>query len=227
MLTRLRSVILLTFMMSALNVSALVVPFTEEFSAGNANWTTGNTNVVAGWSATGGVLDGAFISSSGIVNTAGFGTIVFRGNASADASGDAFVGDWLSGGVSAFSAFVRHDAGQPLNLYARLDAGAGRAGSSVDFSVPSGTWFQLNVPIIDSPSSFQSYGAGTFATVFSGIQNVQISVSAVQDPGLNGQTVNVDLANVATVPEPATWLLVLMALALLGCRAARRRSAIR
>lgn len=216
---------LVLFVMAAslVPVHALIVPFTEDFSAGNANWTTGNTNISAGWSATGGVLDGAYITSSGIVNTSGFGTIVFRGNASADASGDAFVGDWLNGGVSAFSAYVRHETGQPLNLYARLDAGAGRAGSSVDFSVPSGTWFQLNIPIVDSPSSFQSYGAGTFATVFSGIQNVQISVSSVQDPSLNGTTVNVDLANVATVPEPRAAMLLSAAAALLGLRVARRR----
>jgi hypothetical protein len=188
--------------------SALVVPFTEDFSAGNSSWSTGNTNVAAGWSAAGGVLDGSYITSTGTVLTTGFGAIVFRGNAAADASGDAFVGDWLTGGVGAFSAFVRHDAPTSLNFYARLDAGAGRAGSSIDFSVPSGTWFQLNIPILDAPTSFQSYGAGTFATVFNNIQNVQIAISTNQAPAVVGQTYNIGLDQVSVVPEPSTFSLL-------------------
>lgn len=183
---------------------ALLVPFTEDFTSGNAGWSTGNTNVAAVWSATGGVADTGYISSTGTVLTSGFGAIVFRGNASADASGDAFVGNWLTGGVTAFSAFVRHDAPTSLNFYARLDAGAGRAGSTVDFSVPSGAWFQLNVPLVDSPSSFQSFGAGSFITVFSGIQNVQIAISTNQAPAVVGQTYNIGLDRVAVVPEPGT-----------------------
>ncbi len=189
---------------AAVPTTALVVPFTEDFAVGNSNWTTGNTNIAAGWSSAGGVLDGSYITSTGTVLTTGFGAIVFRGNAAADASGDAFVGDWLTGGVSNFSAFVRHDAPTALNIYARIDAGAGRAGSSIDFSVPSGTWFQLNIPIVDAPTSFQSYGAGTFATVFNNIQNVQIAVSTNQAPAVVGQTYNFSLDRVAVVPEPGT-----------------------
>jgi len=187
---------------------ALVVPFTEEFAAGNANWTTGNTNLAASWSASGGESGGSYISSTGTVLSTGFGAIVFRGNASADASGDAFVGNWITGGVSTFSAYVRHDAPVDLNFYARLDAGAGRAGSTVDFSVPSGTWFQLSVSVTDTASSFQSYGAGTFATVFNNIQNVQIAMSTNQAPAVLGQTYNVGLDKVSVVPEPRTWSLL-------------------
>lgn len=194
--------------------SALVVPFTEDFSAGNSAWSTGNSLVAAGWSANGGVSDGSYITSTGTVLTTGFGAIVFRGNAASDASGDAFVGNWLTGGVETFSAYVRHDAPTPLNFYARLDAGAGRAGSSVDFSVPSGTWFQLNIPIVDAPTSFQSYGAGTFATVFNSIQNVQIALSTNQAPAVVGQTCNLALDKVSVVPEPGSLsLLVLGAVA--------------
>ena len=169
---------------------ALLVPFTEDFTSGNAGWSTGNTNVAAVWSATGGVAGAGYVASTGTVLTSGFGAIVFRGNASADAS--------------AFSAFVRHDAPTSLNFYARLDAGAGRAGSTVDFIVPSGAWFQLNVPLVNSPSSFQSFGAGSFNTVFSGIQNVQIAISTNQAPAVVGQTYNIGLDRVAVVPEPGT-----------------------
>ena len=190
---------------------ALIVPFTEDFTTGASNWLNG-TNAAPGWSATGGVDGGGYISAPGAITAGGFGTIVFRGNASADASGDAFVGDWISGGVSTFSAYL---------FYARLDAGAGRAASSVDFSVAPGAWFQLEIPIVNSSTSFQSYGAGTFATVFNGIQNVQIVLSATQDPSTAGQTYNVSLDRVAIVPEPGTLGLVatgLAAIGLLRCR---------
>jgi hypothetical protein len=204
MLTRYLFVVLAVLIAAAVPTTALVVPFTEDFAVGNSNWTTGNTNIAAGWSSTGGVLDGSYITSTGTVLTTGFGAIVFRGNAAADASGDAFVGDWLTGGVSSFSAFVRHDAPTALNFYARLDAGAGRAGSSIDFSVPANTWFQLSVPIVNSPSSFQSFGAGTFSTVFNGIQNVQIAIATNQAPSVIGQTYSIGLDRVSVVPEPGS-----------------------
>jgi hypothetical protein len=215
------------FLVLAIPASALVVPFNEEFATGNSNWLAGNSSA-ATWVATGGVDGGGYISAPGAITAAGFGTIVFRGNNTADASGDAFVGDWLAGGVTSFSAFVRHDAPVALNIFARLDAGSGRAGSSIDFSVPGGEWFQINVPIVDSPSSFQSFGAGTFNTVFSNIQNIQLVLSATQDPSTAGQTYTVDFDNVSVVPEPGTVGLVvfgLAGLALLQRRRARRKLA--
>jgi len=201
--------------------TALIVPFTEDFTSGASNWLNGSSAAPT-WSATGGVDDGGYISAPGAISAGGFGTIVFRGNAAVDASGDAFVGNWLTGGVSTFSAFVRHDAPVALNFYARLDAGSGRAASSVDFSVPSGTWFQLNIPITEA--SFQSYGAagtGTaaFNSVFSSILNVQFALSSTQDPSTAGQTYNVSLDRVAIVPEPSIAALGL--LALLGFLASR------
>lgn len=214
------ALVLMTLLFFAASGQALLVPFTEEFTGGSSNWLNGSSSAPT-WSATGGVDDGGYISAPGAITSAGFGTIVFRGNASADASGDAFVGDWLAGGVTTFSAWVRHDAPVALNIFARLDAGAGRAGSSVDFSVAAGEWFQLNVPIVDSPSSFQSYGAGTFNTVFTSIQNIQLVLSATQDPSTAGQTYTVGLDNVSVVPEPGTWGLVAFGLAglvLLRCR---------
>jgi hypothetical protein len=212
MITRRSFAALFALLASVFPASALIVPFTEDFTSGASNWLNG-TNAAPGWSATGGVDGGGYISAPGAITAVGFGTIVFRGNASADASGDAFVGDWISGGVSTFSAYLYHDAPVALNFYARLDAGSGRAASSVDFSVAPGAWFQLEIPIVNSSTSFQSYGAGMFATVFNGIQNVQIVLSATQDPSTAGQTYNVSLDRVAIVPEPGTLGLVASGLA--------------
>ena len=209
MITRHSFAALFALLASVFPASALIVPFTEDFTSSNASWATGNSSVAAGWSPTGGVDDGGFITSSGTVATSGFGAIVFRGNAATNASGGAFVGNWIGGGVTTFSAYIWHDAPVALNFYARLDAGAGRAGSSIDFSVPSSNWFQLEVPLVDAPTSFQSYGAGSFTSVFTNIQNVQIALSTNQTPGIVGQVVNVGLDRVSVVPEPSTWALLL------------------
>lgn len=99
-----------------------------------------------------------------------------------------------------------HDRG----LKRRIDAGSGAAGSSVVFSVPSNTWTNIAVPLVDAPSSFQSYGAGTFGSVFSNVQNVQIALAPTQPAevldGTTSSTFGID--NVAAVPKPSAMVLI-------------------
>jgi len=221
MITRLYSAASLALVASALQVSALLVPFTEDFAANNANWLTGASSN-APWFSSGGADGGGYISSTATMTSSGFGAALFRGNAASDASGDAFVGNWLTGGVNLFTTFIKHDAGFSLDIFARLDAGAGSAASTVFFSVPTGQWFEISVPIVDSASSFQSYGAAGptgFNTVFANIQNVQFFASTNSPAG----TYNFSLDNVSVVPEPRTVGLLGLGAALLGWRVCRRR----
>ncbi|MEY2852756.1 MAG: hypothetical protein RL549_1455 [Verrucomicrobiota bacterium] len=201
-----------------------VLPFTESFEASSSGWVYGTSSAPA-WSATGGVGNSGFISAPATVSGSGFGAIVFRGNDANNASGDAFVGNWLTAGVTTFSAYVRHNADVALNFYARFDAGAGRAGSSVNFLVNPNSWTLLQLPILNEITSFQSYGAaGTgqaaFNTIFGGIQNVQIALSV--DTVNAGKTVTLDLDGVSMVPEPtASVLLMAAGAALLASRRLR------
>lgn len=186
----------------------LVVPFTESFAAGNSGWVA-QTNTTPAWSATGGVEGDGFISMNQTIGVGGFGAIIFRGNNGNNASQGAFVGDWLDAGVAYFSAYVRHDAPEPVGMYVRLDRGAGAAGSSQPFIVPGGNiWTQLLVPIVDSPDVFQSYGAGTFEGVFVGIQNIQVALTTDQAEGLIGQTYTFGLDSVSIVPEPSSFAML-------------------
>ena len=201
---------------------ALILDYTEDFTSGPSGWLNGSSAVPA-WSSTGGVDGGGYISVPGAITAGGFGTTVFR--APASASDSAFSGDFgglicIPNGDGGFqcldrswSTYLSHDAPTSLNISVRFDAGSGDVASTVDFSVPSGGWFKLEVPIEDSPASFQSYGEGTFETVFDGIQNVEIVLSATQDPSTVGQTYHVSLDRVATVPEPGTLGLVASGLA--------------
>jgi hypothetical protein len=203
-----------------------VLPFTESFEVNSSGWVYG-TSTAPIWATSGGAVGSAYISGSASVIGTGFGTIVFRANDANNASGDAFVGNWLSAGVTAFSAYVRHNADVALNFYARFDAGAGRAGSSVNFLVSPNSWTLLQLPIVNEITSFQSYGAaGTgqaaFNTIFGGIQHVQIALAA--DTANAGKTVTVDLDGVSMVPEPtASGLLIAAGAALLASRRLRLR----
>jgi len=194
-----------------------VMPFTENFESSASNWLSGASQLV-NFSPTGGVGPGGFISTTGTVDTSGFGPIVFRGNSTNAASGGAFVGNWLTAGVTDFSAYVWHDAPVALNFYIRFDKGAGSAASTKNFLVAPSTWTGLTIPIAHSigtsGETFQSYGAATgagqagFNAIFTDIKNVQIALGSAQDPSTHGQTYNLGLDGVAIVPEPAVGTLV-------------------
>ncbi len=193
------------------------LPFKESFEVNSSGWVYG-TSTSPTWVANGGAEGSAYISGSASVIGTGFGTIVFRANNANNASGDAFVGDWLSAGVTSFSAYVRHNADVALNFYARFDASSGRAASSVNFLVNPNSWTFLELPIFNEITSFQSYGAaGTgataFNTIFGGIQNVQIALAVDQSNA--GKTVTVDLDGVSRVPEPGVGTLTAIASLLL------------
>ncbi len=205
------------------------LPFIEDFASGNANWIVGTTTP-APWFSSGGVGDAGYITTTGTISTSGFGPIIFRGNAANDSSDGAFVGNWLTGGVSLFTAFVRHDAPVSVNFYVRFDAGAGAAASGSPIEIPTGVWTELSMPIVDSLGSggvFQSYGAalaGGFNSIFSNIQNVQIALSSIQDPSIVGNSYNISLDQVSIVPEPGTIGLAAGAgLLLIGLRFFRNR----
>jgi hypothetical protein len=109
--------------------------------------------------------------SSTLGSVSGNGTIHFRANDAANASGDAFVGNWI-GNVSVLSAQVIHDAPVALNFFFRF-AGAG---AMVGFAPPvaPNTWTTISVAI--DPSNLTPAG-GTFAGVMGNVINLQVGVS--------------------------------------------------
>jgi hypothetical protein len=208
---------------SALAVSS----FTETFDTSAGNWLNGASTAPT-FNATGGVDNSGFISFSPAdfnSGSGGFGdplAIFFRGNASADASGDAFVGDWLGAGVVTLSLSIQHNYGTPLNFYARL-AGTGGAGASLAnsaaYTVAPNTWTPITITITDSNPPFASYGSSTFNGVFTNVQNLQFGFYLPPNTDISGLTVGVDNVT-TTVPEPTAAVLVGLGL---GLAALRRR----
>lgn len=193
---------------------AATVPFTETFAADNANWSIGSSTVYAPatWNATGGPSGGTFISRLGSGTGGPFsGPTIFRGQDNFNSSGDAFVGDWIADGVGTFSVDFFHDHSSPLNVSVRFanalnDPGA----SSVNFLVDPSEWTTLTISIVDSASSFQTYGSlGTvpdstsFNTIFSSVGNIQLSLPTGTD--LPAVTFGIANPTIAPVPEPGTW----------------------
>ena len=203
-----------------------VTAFTETFDSGTANWLNG-ASAAPTYFATGGVGNSGYISYSPAAfnsGSGGFGDplqIMFRGNASADASGDAFVGDWLGGGIIYLTFDVIHNYTDPLNAYARI-AGTGGAGASIAniYTIAPNTWTTITIPITDSNPPFISYGSSNFNGVFSNVQNLQFGLYLPANTEFTGLTMGLD--NVSVVPEPTSALLVGFGLGLFSLR--RRRS---
>ena len=225
---------------AACQAQGLTVPFTETFATDAANWAVSPDGTQASWNATGGPAGGSFISRAGSGPDTGFGQFVsgpvlFRGQEAFDASGDSFVGDWITGGVGAFSVDVFHDHASSLLFQVRLANPANNPGaSSVDATVSPGVWTTLTLPIVDSAAVFQTYGslgdppdATAFSQIFSSIGNIQVGLAAGQ-VGPTGLASSVTLGmaspSISAVPEPGAWAAMgVAALAAAAFRLRRRR----
>lgn len=194
---------------------ATIVPFTETFDAGNANWLDGPQNP-ATWN------PGGFLSTTADVSAAGsFGLLLFRGQQNQNASGGAFVGDYIAGGINTISFDIRHDADRDLSFIVRF-ATANNSPAFVIFSevfVAANVWTTVSFDISpDNP--LLTFAGGTYDSVAYRIGNVQVLVDRV--PGLTEPLVaNFDLDNVAITPAPSAAAL----LGLGGLIASRRRRA--
>lgn len=194
---------------------ATIVPFTETFDAGNANWLDGPQNPAA-WNAEG------YLSTTADVSAAGsFGLLLFRGQQNQNASGGAFAGDYIAGGIDTISFDIRHNADRDLSFIVRF-ATANNSPAFVIFSevfVEANVWTTVSFDISpDNP--LLTFAGGSYATVAPQIGNVQVLVNRV--PGLTDPLVaGFDLDNVAITPAPGAAALLGMA----GLIAARRRRA--
>ena len=203
--------------------SGATVPFTEDFDAGVSNWRDTNSQDTLSWFATGGPDGGAYVSTSYLVPDPipPFGAILFRGHDAFDSSDDNFVGNWITDGVSEFRFWVRHDAVDPLAMFARFataDNFPGAVGISFVPVLPN-VWTEIVIPIFDGSPNIILEGF-PFGDVFSNIGNVQIGINVTAD--LIGQTISVDLDKVSITPSPGA--LPLLCLAAAGCRRRARRA---
>ncbi|HBS29632.1 MAG TPA: hypothetical protein DEB06_09335 [Phycisphaerales bacterium] len=199
-----------------------VVPFTEAFDSSASNWRNAAGAANATWLPTGGPGNSAHITGATSVNNANTGVVIaLRAQDAFNSSNDAFVGNWLALGVTAFSFDVRHDAPAPMSFGARFAPSANAPGAiGFQFApVAPGQWSTVTIPIDPSFPGFVSFEFGNFAGIFSGIGNVQVSYLVPGALADSGTIVNVAVDNVRLLPAPGSAAI----LALAGTLALRRR----
>ncbi|MBO6740566.1 MAG: PEP-CTERM sorting domain-containing protein [Phycisphaerales bacterium] len=203
--------------------NAGVSTFTETFEGGANGWLQGSFSAPTYNAA--GALDGsAYITSTADLNSAGpFGLTVFRGQDDFDASGDAFVGDYLAGGINRISFDFRHNAGQDLGIALRVATSNNFPAFAVELASPvaSGEWVTLSFDLSFFNPLLTIEGAPTpdaFNAIMQSVGNIQ--VSADRPDGLSTPLeVDFDLDNVSITPAPGSVAL----LGLGGLAAVRRR----
>jgi hypothetical protein len=201
--------------------SAVINPFTENFTASNSGWMNFNNSAPLTYAPAGGPDTSSFASGTfNFVSQAANATpVVTRSDATA--SGGAFAGNWIAGGVSQLSVWVRHNAPVPLTYFGRIAVDPAPGAVAVAFApVMPNAWTQLTFAINPASPQFISFEFGDFNSVFSNVGRVQFGVMVPQSLAGVDQGYTFDFDQVAIVPAPAS-------LALLGVGAVigRRRRA--
>jgi hypothetical protein len=198
----------------------VVVPFTEQFSSSGANWSSSPVFTPLNYPSSGGPDGSAFGSQNfSFANQAAFNQpILFRGQSNFNSSGNAFVGDWISAGVTTVSFDVRHNAAAPIDYFVRFAPAFG-AGVVGLFSAPvqPGVWTTLSFSVNSSNPQIIFEGT-TFAT-FSSIARTQVGILVPQSLAGNQSSFSFDIDNFSVVPAPSAFALLVSG----ACLATRRR----
>jgi len=208
-----------------------VVPFTEDFDTGAADWRQADAVTDLAWNPAGGPDGGSFASGdfNFVATPPDADVAILRAQdefGTNGSSGGAFVGNYLSSGVTQYSMSIRHNAPVPLTFFPRFATPDNApAVSIIEFApVVPGVWTEINFDIAFGLPNVFNEGPPTeafFDGVFSDIGHVQIGLRT--PAALAGQdvTYTFDVDKVTIAPEPTTG--VLLGLAAVGLLGRRRR----
>lgn len=221
-----RALLLLALLTIVSAAAATTVPFTEAFASDAAGWRNGPDTAAADWIGAGGADGGGHIRQPfNFVNSVPGpqGPVLFRAEDEDNASGGAFIGDWIADGVTALTAWVRHDATVPVNFFVRFAGPANFPGATaVSFApIAPGAWTPIAIGIDPFNPQFVSFEGTDFNTVFSNIGHVQVGVAVPDALAGVDQIFDFDLDLVTITPEPSSA--ALLALGLLAAAGLRRR----
>jgi hypothetical protein len=216
------------------NPAIPAVTFTENFNT-TANWSTTSPVLTApALSVSGGPDGSSYVSRTATAAGAPdlnppVPVVLFRAQDGFNSSGNQFVNNWLSGNITQVTAYVRHNASVPLPFFLRFTPPAGtpgiifETGSLTPASVNS-DWTKLTFDINPSNPFFTPEGPPSlYGTVLSDVGRMQIGFTVPVGFGLDPNTYIYDLDIVSSVPEPASWML-LMGAAMIGWVRRKRRA---
>ncbi len=201
---------------------ALVAPYTETFSSAAANWSSGSVFTPLDYVGSGGP-DGSGYGSRAVSfanNTIADTPLLFRCQSNFGSSGNAFFGNWITGGVTEFTFSVRHNAPVAIDFFGRFATGATPGGVALTSSaVQPNTWTTFTVPITNS--SFIYEGPGVDFSIFNNINRIQVGVLMNNDIVGAAGPFSFDIDNVRITPAPGTAL-ALCGVGAVGLRRRRR-----
>jgi hypothetical protein len=207
----------------AASASGQIVGFLEDFSTGDANWRGDSLASTLEWSGSGAPGGDAFVTSvfnlSG-TTAGGFPATVIRAASSVGSSDGAYVGDWITAGVTGVCFWFRHDLAESIQLSLRVAPATNfPGGSAYGEVVAANEWTQVHFDLSPSSSQWVSFSGTSWAAVMQSIANIQIGFLVPES--LAGQDVvgRFDMTDFSIVPAPAAFAF----LALGGAFAARRR----
>lgn len=210
------------------NVWALTFPNTEDFQINTANWRNSASSSLD-FQAAGGPDGSSHVSSNlNFFGTSSTSRIVFRGHDFFDSSNDSFVGNWISAGVGRLSAYVRHNATEPLSFFARIATQNNNPGVAIELPgmVQPNTWTKLDFLVspsnplltIEGPPSAYNAALGAVGNVQFGLE-IPTSLALTDFP----YTFQLDKVSIG-VPEPTS--LALLASSITAGLVRRRRRAL-
>ncbi len=206
---------------------ALVNPFTEHFDSSAALWSSASSFTPLNYIASGGP-DGSAYASRSISfagNNIGDFPILFRGQSNFNSSGNAFVGNWITGGVTQLKFSIRHNMDADVGFFARIapdPALPGNPGAAIALLSPAvgpNQWTTFTIDI--NPGTPFIFEGTNFNTVFSAVARVQFGVTIDSGTAHKEGPFTFDIDNVEIVPAPGALALGSFGLALAGRR--RRR----
>lgn len=211
--------------------ASAALPFSEDFPTDTADWRF-STGTPLSYSTTGGPDNSGYVTrtfsfaslvSNPMAPPANFVTI-FRAQEEFGANGSsngAYIGDWITAGVDHVTAWVRHNAPEPLQYRGRFSSIDNFPGATAFqlTTVPPNVWTQIVFDIDPaSPQFYQVPGddqfeGSNFNDIFSDVGHMQFGVIIPQSlqGGTTAYTFDLDKVNVTVVPEPATFGLLALA----------------
>lgn len=211
----------------SVGASATTNPFTETFNSDAAGWRDAGGGNLAGWIGSGGPDGSGFITQGTNVNNASFDFVVaLRAQGSLGSSGGAFVGNWITDGVTSFSFAVRHNAPEPLTIGARFAGAANFPGAvAINFApVTPNVWTTVTFAISALSPQFVTFEGSDFASVFSSVSNVQLAYAVPASLAGTGTQIEFDADNVSVVPAPGAGGALVLGSISLGLVGRRRRA---